>query len=224
MNNIDLDKIYENRRKERDRFTSTGVPKRKGVFPIHRMLKSVLERDRILDSERKHIYAFIVGHEPENGVVDKNRYVDVYVDDHGRLNRFIIYGRRFNIREEERFLSYTHDPDLFFRSGIYLLLLKRMEQVFPEICIKVYEDLRVNTSLVLEKLYFSSFSSGTREILFMSDLDVIAHHLDQIPHQMEGKTPAEIIGLPMRSLRLLNHPTVVQFLYRKESIEEIKMV
>ncbi len=155
------------------------------------------------DFKIKHIFAYI---RYEKG----GPYVDVYFWEKyipGEYERFVIMsGNAMEEEKESRFMEIVHS---YVRWDIYegRAFIREAKQLFPQMNISWSELLPV----VLEHMYFSAFR-GPREILYKAALYNWAYYLDRIDdYNVLGTTPSEILGLPLRLLRILNIDEMVQY-------------
>lgn len=168
------------------------------------------------------------------GFVRKNSrqepFVDLYVWDRTQepsgFVRFVICeGCGLSKKEEKKFREFTRNPDLQIDIWIWLNMHMNARNLFPQWKIPFCLPEQIGEDL--EHMYFASYRSGAREILYKAELNRIAYNLDQIPgHNPFGSTPTDIVGhhLPIKLLRILNGPHLIQMLYREKTIEECAAV
>lgn len=77
----------------------------------------------------------------------------------------------------------------------------------------------------LLKLYYSTHKSGVQEILYKSNLDNIAFIISEIlDYSPNGTTPAKILGLPLKLLRIINaSPDLLHYLFTPTSREIVNL-
>lgn len=151
-------------------------------------------------------------------------YVDLYFFDCMNspeyCTRFIIQeGQCLPENDLELLLSYTRDSDL----SINMECLVNMEQMLkkrqPNWYISLIDSSHIGEEI--EHIYFVSHRSGCREILYKARLDIIAYNIDDVIQcNLIGRTPEEILGLPMKLLRILNTPELVSVLFYEDSLKE----
>ncbi|MBQ1316800.1 MAG: PcfJ domain-containing protein [Lachnospiraceae bacterium] len=160
-------------------------------------------------------------------------FVDIYVWDvpfysqfcSDSYERFVICeGYRLPEALEKRFFSLQNQNAVVPEELMDQLNVKIPEH-FPQWHYPGYSvhDFRP----ALEHIYFASHRSGAKEILYKSGLVNIAFILDCIPSvNYIGSTPEQIIGndLPLKLLRILNQPQLIEKFYSEEQIEVCREV
>ncbi|OUP21428.1 hypothetical protein B5F29_02800 [Lachnoclostridium sp. An196] len=184
------------------------------------ILMRQMERD--FDGAGQHCFVFGYVRETREGVP----FVDLYVWDPGirpqKYRRFVIReGYRLSGDDLKSFLTYAEKKDLFMGTMSMSCLRLDVGNRFPGW--NIVRAFPSGAGEMLEHLYFASHRSGPLEILYKSGLDEIAYHIRKIPAaRPEGKRPAEIIGhgVPLKLLRILNNPELVENLYNEKTMEE----
>lgn len=135
-------------------------------------------------------------------------------------------GRRMKQINEKNFLQYLSQ----LRNG--QLIGCTSETILSKFCRDVCEAIgewhyRIydtnELSKALNHLYYVSFPSGPRELLYKADLDYIAYMAEYYP-KPEGTSLAEIFDLPIRLLRLFNGPILFDYLRTEQSLEQCKEI
>lgn len=119
--------------------------------------------------------------------------------------RFIIQkGYRMSPEQENEFLELLDMNNLILRISESMEFFMNFEETgLLNGSFELPEDY--TTKLILEKLYYSSFNAGPKEILYKSNLDWIAYYLDRIDcYNLIGSTPQAILDVPIKLLRVIN--------------------
>jgi len=183
----------------------------------------------LTDEERVHIFPFVSCN------LCGKAYVEIYVWDcelypQAYYKRFVITdGLRLREADENEYLHYIREAkrqDSAIVSDYYMEnLYEAVNKYFPSWHYKNYSSF--NLSRALSHLYFASHRSGAREILYKSELYNIAYSLDSIPeYNIIGSSPTSIIdfGMPLKLLRILNHPYLIGNLFNDDTVQICKKV
>jgi len=141
--------------------------------------------------------------------------ISFYMDADGGLfkERYIISsGFMMYEDEEERFINYLHDTFIHFPDkNVFQKFVADANKIYPDVHVKQADKyLYVNEALTLEHLYFASFKSGPREILFKSGLSDIAVSFDELYDvNIMGSNAEEILGVPFGMLKKLTREAVL---------------
>lgn len=162
--------------------------------------------------------------------IQKNRvgelYIDIYVvevKEKGREERFVLTkGYQLPRAKEERFLTYLASDNYWFESEVYAKFLDDLTQYLR--ADKKSRDFD-NHSMVLEYLYFTFHRSGPKECLYKANLNNIAYCLNNIEeYNIIGGSPSQILGVPLKLLRILNQERLLTRLYTASSREYAKNI
>ena len=152
-------------------------------------------------------------------------YVEIYVWDSmlypDIYESFIICeGMRLTDVLEEKLLNYCREPLL--RIGYQRMdsFNSALLECFPRWhCIEYSAE---NIGRCIEHIYYASHHSGPREILYKAGLGNIAYNIKQLPMvNLVGSTVSAIVGhnLPIKLLRILDKPELIDVLYEEDSTE-----
>lgn len=159
----------------------------------------------IEDTTVSSIYAFV------NKNKSGGRFVDIYIWDimlyPQFYQRFVISeGLCLATEDEKKLLEYLYSGQIRMPYDNLKRLQKDINIYFPQWHLD--ENLcEWSLNLAFQHIYFTSFRSGPREILFKAGLWKIALYLDLMTEiNFLGTTPCSIIGhgIPMRLLRIMN--------------------
>lgn len=150
-------------------------------------------------------------------------YVDLYFWDRyspEHCKRFVVQeGQCLPEKDLEQLLAYTRDYSLSINIDCNIEMDLMLWKNYPNWHIPLTEPSHIGEKI--EHIYFVSHRSGCREILYKAQLDIIAYNLDDVIQcNLIGRTPEEIIGLPMKLLRILNTSELVSVLFNEDSLEE----
>lgn len=152
----------------------------------------------------------------------KISYIDIYVWDVLQENgykRFVITkGCLFEPEDEKQFKEYM-SSDILIEDSMAQVIIERINTEHADVHIMKYSDLRH----VLLHTYYTFHRNGVREVLFKANLNVIAAGLDSIEeYNLIGTSPQNILGLPIKMLRALNHKDGIGCLVRLMDREELR--
>lgn len=126
---------------------------------------------------------------------------------------------------EDEFLSYTHSGKLCIDEDMMNKLNRRLPLLFPESHYHGYPQHKIGQAL--EHIYFTSFRSGMREILYKAELNNIAYDIEKVPdYNIVGTTPETIVshGVPLRLLRIFNERFFIEDLFDQAATDFAKGV
>lgn len=136
----------------------------------------------------------------------------IEIDFYNRLFYFPDNYRRFIIQknymmneiDELEFVNLCHSKNLVIDMENFVYLQESVCSYCPDIYIRTYGLLEVGDYLL--RLYFSTHRSGVKEILYKANLEHTASKMNRIDeYNMIGNTPEEIVGLPIKLLRILEN-------------------
>lgn len=135
-------------------------------------------------------------------------FIDLYVwdpeaahEDDVSYERFILAeGYRLSQRDERCYLYYCSQADRWMDENAIRVIEGACNRCFSQIHMKRYDSPKH----MLLALYYSLHRSGNREILFKAQLEVLAAHIEELERDLLGKSPEEILGLSIKTLRMLN--------------------
>ena len=141
----------------------------------------------------------------------RSPFVELYVWDAlsypDPCRRFVIAGGfRMPEAEEEDFLACVRGP-LYSPPEETERFVRCVRAVFGSW--HVPETRVSEIGAVMEHIYFAGHRSGPREILYKAGLESFARELGKLPsYNLLGTSPEEILGMPLRLLRILDGPGV----------------
>ncbi len=151
-------------------------------------------------------------------------FIDIYIWDCTRISmpcrRFVICtGFRFDEEDEIEFEKYARSNDLRVYQDEMDFLYKNIISFNPGYNYKKYTSEEAGMALL--HLYYVSHHSGYLEILYKSGLNYLAYNATKIPDcNYIGSSPEEIIGAPLKLLRILNQAGFIEFYTRKDTIRK----
>ena len=149
-------------------------------------------------------------------------FIDIYIWDCTRISmpcrRFVICtGFRFAEEDEIEFEKYARSNDLRVYQDEMDLLYENIISFNPEYNYKKYTSEEAGMALL--HLYYVSHHSGYLEILYKSGINYLAYDATEIPDcNYIGSSPEEIVGLPLKLLRILNQPGFSEYYTRKDAL------
>ncbi|MCQ2519632.1 MAG: PcfJ domain-containing protein [Lachnospiraceae bacterium] len=157
-------------------------------------------------------------------------YVNVYL--WGRHEDSSVGVKRYVIAENKKFPSEIEEDYLTILRNPYQVSTDR--EIFNEFADKLQKHIPAlkavsldsrDVSRVMLEIYFLFMKTGPLEILIKSGLRNIAFNLAEISNaNLMGSNPAEIIGLPLKLLRILDQKELVDQLFTERKIARCKRV
>lgn len=192
-------------------------------YPLDEDKMSYMESEVYVSPEEFNVFLFLEKTDDED-------YIDVYVWDWmmypDNYVRFIITaGKMLDADKEKLFLYYADRiSDGYGMYSKYNLKndLASIVDVFPEWHLKSYKSWELSEAIV--HMYFASFRSGIREILYKSELNSIAYNIDSVyEYDMFASSAEMMFGkrIPLKLLRILNKPSLVHYLYADDTLEMV---
>lgn len=160
--------------------------------------------------------------------VEEKNYVDIYVWDcmlyPEIYHRFVIANGVKPDPDTEKLLLY-YIREIYKGNGNYNKyyineFLSKAKVTFPEWHLEDYSYMYLAEAL--SNMYFASFRSGIRELLYKSELNHIGFNLDAVyEYDVFASSPERLLGkrVPLKLLRILNKPSLVNYLYAQDTID-----
>ncbi|HHU52790.1 MAG TPA: hypothetical protein GXZ43_01745 [Clostridiaceae bacterium] len=175
------------------------------------------------DSSNIYIFPFVRSKEASK------LFVEIYIWDLVNYpdvcKRFVIFeGCRMSEEDEEKYLDYAK-RELYAFTEIIERFCIEVQILFPQWHFPNYMPDQIGE--MMEHLYFTSHSSGPREILYKAELANIAYHVNQLPtYNIIGSTPEKIMGsgLSLKLLRILNQWEFIDFLFETEKLDSCREI
>ncbi|MBR6146862.1 MAG: PcfJ domain-containing protein [Lachnospiraceae bacterium] len=119
-----------------------------------------------------------------------------------KLKQFNINkGCRFSEDAEEELLSLIHKRKLYIEPIMFSEIKEKVNSSFPEWNMNPTQDIE----RYLDNLYYVSFRSGPKEIMYKSGLQNIAYDLNKIEdYNLIGSSPSQILEMPLNLCRIMN--------------------
>ena len=198
----------------------TALPDETDYPPISEEEMINMETTFLNETDRIHLYAFICEDFEEP-------YVDIYVWDSmlqpDNYERFVIAeGHHMSEEKAERLFRIVNNQYNFKLKDHLPDMKKFCEKVkilFPQWHYLNYKHYELSEAF--QHMYYASFESGGKEILYKADLPYVAYMSSYIyNYDDNGSTPTRIVNnLPLRLLRILNKPCLVSRLFYKDEVE-----
>ncbi len=174
------------------------------------------------DNENEYVYILLkecekMGQYLEVVFYSRKRWWDT---DH---KRFIFQkGRMLREWDEKEFLYLTRQTSFIMDTRGRLRSFAALKKYCPEVHIKVSGTEVGN---VLEKMYYTIFRSGPREILYKSGFDMLAYVLDDCEdYNMVGASPSAILGMPIKLMRFLYDNDRIPSIMDSDSRERVSEI
>lgn len=186
-----------------------------------------MESAFLTDEEKIHIFMNL------SQTLANESFLDIYIWDYMQYptfyKRFVICeGRRMTKEAEEEYLHYANEA----KKGLILIDDRELERLYEAVSKKFpmwhFQKYSKDTlAEAMEHLYYASHRSGAKEILYKSQLTNIAFYIEKkMPeYNILGTSPTSILfDLPLRLLRILNQPGLINRLFYEGSIEKCRNV
>lgn len=137
--------------------------------------------------------------------------------------RFVIVKNyKMSKEEESKFFHLLFNYHLDIDVDDFHYLQNRVREFCPESHITTYNDPWYFRQFI-EQVYFSTHRSGVREVLYKCPgIENITYNLDRFDcYNIIGTTAEEILGVPLKILRLLNDTEYQCYLYSEESRKKL---
>ncbi|MCR5836016.1 MAG: hypothetical protein K6G88_05895 [Lachnospiraceae bacterium] len=137
---------------------------------------------------------------PYIGEKESDKFIDIYVYVDNEIKRFIILpGYKLNEKDEEHFIHLIRNS--YSKYHVNSELLKNIKTLYPDYNIgKLIQKDEYN--VLFEMLYFTSYKSGIKEIVYKAELPHIAYDIDNYEYiNLIGSTPESILDMPIKCLR-----------------------
>lgn len=187
---------------------------------------AIMESGFLTDTSKLHIFPFVRESCEDNKNIN-SKYIEIYVWNTmlypDSFERFIIVeGYKFSEEKENDFFNYIDSSEQSYNhEDIMKHFYANVKKAFPQIHFKEPEFPLIGKAF--SHIYYATHP-GVKEILFKAGLDNIAYLLGQVAssYNILGSTPEEIIGLPLKLLRILNQREFICTVYNKERFDIIK--
>lgn len=142
----------------------------------------------------------------------------------GKYRRFIIQkGYCMTELDELEFLDYIRNEYLEIDYSNFVYLQEDISEYMPDAHLRVYNPEEIGR--YLERVYYSSFRNGAREILFKAGLEQVAFLIDSIDsYNLIGSTPESILDLPINLIRLFEREAMFEYLCNPVLREKAKEI
>ena len=188
---------------------------------ISKVIFTKMENIFLNEKDQIHLFAFICGE------ASIEPYVDIYVWDSMIMpesyERYVIAeGRRMSEEKKER-LFFTVNNHYNFKLKPHIpemkLFCRKIKGLFPQWHFTKYDYSELSEAF--QHMYYASYKSGSKEILYKADLPYIAYMSSYIyKYNEKGSDPTSIVNnLPLRLLRILNKPDMVSNLFYEDTSE-----
>lgn len=133
-----------------------------------------------------------------------------------KYRRFIIHrGYVMEENEEKDFVFWLGDTQLYYDPTDFINLQEEVAKYFcPDIPIRTYNEEEAGAYII--RLYYSTHR-GVKELLYKSGLEKTAQSLfDVDEYNVAGRTPEEIVGIPLPLIRILEKNNFVDRIFTAE--------
>lgn len=144
-----------------------------------------------------------------------------YKKDNAKIKRFIIReGYALGEEEEKDLLKYCR-TSFVLDDEDYNSFIDEVIMCFPEINMIYYYEIGIS----IEHIYYTTHESGVKGILYKNGLGYLAAEIYMFDEcNVLGKTPEEILGLPIECLKIFNNYYMSVWIHEKKQRIKVRYV